>query len=218
MIAIVANGDLEAGAWLRPYLQEAEAIIAIDGGLAHLERLAVLPHYLIGDLDSLTAAQKTAVSATDVHLITHPTAKDETDLELALLFAAEKFPESELYLFGLLGGRLDQLLSNLMLLAHPELQGRRLIVKTAHQRAWLLTPATSPAHIAGQVDDIVSLLPLGGAVMVANTAGLQWPLHGEELAFGPARGVSNRLTADAATVAISSGHLLIVHTDGGWGR
>ncbi|MFO7541122.1 MAG: thiamine diphosphokinase [Chloroflexota bacterium] len=219
MILIVANGDLEAGGeWLRPYLQQAEAIVAVDGGLSHLQQLGVMPHYLIGDRDSLTPAQQTAVDQAAVQQITYSPEKDETDLELALLYACAEFGGAELMVAAVLGGRLDQMLANLLLLTHPELQTCSITLRTPYQRAWLLTPATSPGRITGQVDDLVSLLPLGGNVRVAATEGLQWPLHEEVLAFGPARGVSNRLTAVSATVTITSGHLLLVHTDGRWGR
>jgi thiamine pyrophosphokinase len=218
MVLVVANGDLEAGEWIRPYLQRAQAIVAVDGGLAHLESIGVMPHYLIGDRDSLTAAQKTAVDAADIEQITHPTAKDETDLELALLHVCAEFPGAEIVVVAGFGGRLDQMLANLLLLAHPRLQRCNIKLVTPHQRAWLLTTAVSSTQITGQKGDLVSLLPLGGDVTVVHTEGLEWPLHYEILAFGPARGVSNRLTATTASVAITAGYLLVVHTDGAWGR
>jgi thiamine pyrophosphokinase len=218
MVVVVANGDLTEGEWLRPYLQQATAIVAVDGGLSHLQRLGITPDYLIGDLDSLTAAQKTAVTEANIQQISYSPQKDETDLELALLFACEQFPDAEIIVAGGFGGRLDQTLANLLLLAHPDLQNHPIRLLTRYQRAWLLTPAASPAHIEGKIGDLVSLLPLGGDVTISKTDGLEWSLHEEKLTFGPARGVSNRLTAVSATVAISSGHLLIVHTDGDWGR
>jgi thiamine pyrophosphokinase len=218
MVLVVANGDLEAGEWIRPYLQRAQAIVAVDGGLSHLEKMGVMPHYLIGDRDSLTEAQKTAVDAVDIEQITHPTAKDETDLELALLHVCAEFPEAEIAIVAGFGGRLDQMLANLLLLAHPRLQSCNIKLLTHHQRAWLLTTAVSPTQITGQKGDLVSLLPLGGDVTVAHTEGLEWPLHDETLAFGPARGVSNRMAATTASVAITAGYLLVVHTDGAWGR
>jgi thiamine pyrophosphokinase len=72
--------------------------------------------------------------------------------------------------------------------------------------------------INGRVGDVVSLIPLRGDVpMVRTTTGLQWPLvTAETLQFGQARGISNRMTAVSATVEISSGILLCVHTVAGW--
>jgi thiamine pyrophosphokinase len=218
MVLVVANGDMEEGEWIRPYLQQARTIVAVDGGLSHLERLGLMPHSLIGDRDSLTADQKMTLEAAGIKQIVYSPQKDETDLELALLYICDEFPDTDVFVVGGFGGRLDQMLANLLLLAHPRLQNCTIKLLTAHQRAWLLTPATSPAQIKGKVDDLVSLLPLGGDVQVANTEGLRWPLRDEKLTFGLARGVSNRMTAVLATVAVTDGHLLVVHTDGAWGR
>jgi thiamine pyrophosphokinase len=41
---------------------------------------------------------------------------------------------------------------------------------------------------------------------------LEWPLHEDTLRFGPARGVSNVLVAERASVRVREGHLLCVVT------
>jgi thiamine pyrophosphokinase len=216
MVLIFANGDLVTEAWLRPYLQQATVIIAANGGLAHIHKLGLSPDWLVGDMDSLTAEQKTAVA--HVKKETYPTDKDETDLELALLYAIEQYPGVQVGVVAAFGGRIDQTVANLLLLTHPRLQNQPIVLLSPHQRSWLLTPSSSPASIEGAVGDLVSLLPLGGDALVAYTDGLHWPLVEERLAFGPARGVSNKMTAATATVALTSGQLLIVHTDGVWQR
>jgi thiamine pyrophosphokinase len=43
---------------------------------------------------------------------------------------------------------------------------------------------------------------------------LYYPLRGETLAFGPARGISNVMTAAHAQITTSEGTLLLVHTEG----
>ena len=70
---------------------------------------------------------------------------------------------------------------------------------------------TGTGVVHGRVGDIVSLIPLGGAVRVRTTSGLQWSLQAETLSIGPARGISNRLTAPTARVEIESGRLLCIH-------
>jgi thiamine pyrophosphokinase len=216
MVLIFANGDFTEGDWLQPYLQQAQTIIAANGGLTHVERLGLRPDCLVGDMDSLTAEQKTAVA--NVKKITYPADKDETDLELALLYAIEQYPGVKVGVVAAFGGRIDQTVANLLLLTHPRLQNQSIVLLSPHQRSWLLTPSRSPASIEGAVGDLVSLLSLGGDALVAYTDGLHWPLVEERLTFGPARGVSNKMTAATATVALTSGQLLIVHTDGVWQR
>ena len=53
----------------------------------------------------------------------HPPAKDETDLELALCWIAERSDVDQIVILGGLGGRPDQTLANLLLLAMPALEG-----------------------------------------------------------------------------------------------
>ena len=140
----------------------------------------------------------------------HPPAKDETDLELALLLAAERY-DDEIWLFGALGGQLDQMLANIILLANPPLDARRIVLVTENERAWLVNGRTT---IHGAAGDTVSLIPLGGDVQIEATTGLQWPLVDETLAFGPARGVSNVMTAVVAEVVLGEGdgRLLCIHS------
>ena len=223
---IFANGDMDGAAdWIEPYLEEAATIIAADGGARHLRALGRWPDVVIGDLDSFPAGTREEYEAAGSRFIEHPAAKDETDLELALLYAAKRDgdaaavePEPILILAGL-GGRLDQMFANVLLLMHPALRGRPIRFITEHQQIWLVgTDGPDTTEIAGQVDDTVSLIPLGGDVRVARTSGLKWALEDERLTFGPARGLSNVMVEEKAAVAVASGRLLVVHTDRNWKR
>jgi thiamine pyrophosphokinase len=56
----------------------------------------------------------------------------------------------------------------------------------------------------------VTLLPVGGDALGVTTAGLRYPLAGEPLALGRARGLSNVVEGPRATVALTGGTLLII--------
>lgn len=213
-VLIFANGDLDSVSWIRPYLAEATAVIAANGGTRHLWRLRHAPERVIGDLDSLPRDVQTWLAGKSVHVERSPAAKDETDLELALLYAASHYTD-EIVVIGAFGGRLDQTLANVLLLAHPQMAGRRVTLMTAYERAWLVEDAT---EIHGAVGDAVSLIPLDGDVHVHATRGLRWPLRAETLRFGESRGISNAMTDPTAAVAITSGRLLCIHTYRAWGR
>ena len=88
-VLIFANGDLESLDWLRPYLAQAGVVIAVNDGTRHLCRLQRPPDILIGDLDSLPREIEQWAEMSGTLMMKHPTAKDETDLELALIYAAE---------------------------------------------------------------------------------------------------------------------------------
>ena len=213
-VLVFANGDLEEIEWIRPYLASATAVIAADGGTKHLIRLGHPPDAVIGDMDSLSQQARHWLAAANVPLIVAPVNKDETDLELTLLHAAAQY-KADILIFAAFGGRLDQTLANILLLAHPALTECRIEMLAPNERIWLVTTET---EIRGEVGDIVSLIPLGGDVVVRQTHGLLWSLKDEILTFGPARGVSNEMTADVANVSVGSGTLLCIHTRRGWGR
>jgi thiamine pyrophosphokinase len=213
-ILIFANGDIEDVDWIRPNLASPAAILAANGGTRHLFRLQHLPDVVIGDLDSLPQDVQEWLEAAQVTIHVYPHDKNETDLELALLHAVSHF-EDDIQIFGALGGRLDQTLANILLLAHPALRERRIELLTEHQRAWLVTGSTK---VTGKAGDIVSLVPVAGDVLVKSTSGLRWPLTNKVLSVGPALGVSNEMTGSTATVEVESGILLLIHTDQAWQR
>ncbi len=210
-ILIFANGECELGEWLRPHLAQATVLIAADGGTYHLLKLGLRPHLIIGDLDSLDPAVQAELEQAGVEIRRHPRDKDETDLELALLHAAAAYPEQPVLIVGGFGGRLDQALANILLLAHPGLRGRDIQLIDAKQRAWLVYDQTT---ITGEPGDTVSFIPLAGDVHIRQTTGLKWQLHDEWLHFGPARGVSNVLLGTTAQVQVAEGVLLCVHIRG----
>jgi thiamine pyrophosphokinase len=205
---IFANGpveDLPAAARL---LRPEDTLIAADGGLRYLDQLGRLPALLIGDLDSTPPAAVERLSREGVPIERHPVAKDETDLELAILrTAADGF--LRILVIGALGGRLDQTLANLALLADPRFAALDLVLDDGHEEAFLIR---TQAVITGALGDLVSLLPVQGEAHGVTTGSLEFPLRAETLYSYRTRGVSNRMLASTAYVYLTAGLLLCIHT------
>lgn len=212
-IVIFANGELNDGPLVRRALAEAQGGLAVaaDGGARLAQACGARLDAVIGDLDSLTAAEVAALRASGATVLSYPEEKDETDLELALLWAVEQ-GAAWIRVIGGIGGRFDQTISNLHLLALPALRGCDARLVAGVQQTWLLYPPEGV--IEGAPGDTVSLLPLSGRAVGVRTDGLRYPLHGETLALGPARGVSNVLAEAQARVRLQEGVLLVVHTLG----
>ena len=206
-VLVFANGEIEDVRWIEPHLSQATAVLAADGGLRHIMALGRWPDVIIGDMDSLPEVTESELSAAGVRMVRYSHDKNETDLELALNYAAENYA-GPIRIFGATGGRLDQTLANISLLALPSLVGRDVRLVEPNEEAWLVGDHT---EIRGEVGDTVSLVPLGGDVVIADTTGLRWPLHEETLHFGRARGVSNEMVSTVATVSVSAGQVLCVH-------
>jgi len=198
---IFANGplaDLEAA---RAVPRRGDRLIAADGGLRHLRALGLTPHVLVGDLDSVEPADTAALKAAGVTIRQHPARKNETDLELALRLALEEGAVDVLIL-GALGGRWDQTLANLLLLAHPDFRSARVRLVDGSQHIYLVRGETV---IEGQPGDTVSLIPLGGDARGVTTTGLEYPLANGILPFGSTLGISNVLLDRTATVTVADG-------------
>ncbi len=207
---IFANGELDDADWASGYGVDADLLIAANGGAQHLYRLGRRPQVLVGDSDSLSPEVAAwAMQTADLQRLTFPAAKDQTDLELALLYAVAQGCR-RVDVLGALGGRLDHELANILLLAHPALVGR--VVRFVSAGAVVQLLLTGEHTLTGRAGDILSLLPLGGDVWVEATAGLAWPLRQEWLRFGPSRGVSNVMVGAAGVeITVGQGQLLAVH-------
>lgn len=205
---IFANGilpDLEAA---RALLTSGSLLIAADGGARHLGALGLRPDVLIGDLDSLSMEEVEAYRQQGVQIHQYKPEKDETDLELALLYAA-RTGCSRLRIVAGLGGRFDQSLANLFLLSLPELAHLDVRLDDGLEEVMLIRDEVT---LTGQADDIVSLLPLGGPALGVVTSGLRYPLNAETLLPERSRGVSNEMAGREAKVSLTHGLLICIHT------
>ena len=211
---ILANGDLGDASRLRARLavRPFDLILAADGGARHAGPLGLTIDILIGDMDSISESDRSELERRSIRLLGHPAEKDETDLELALLAARDEGVALAVVL-GAIGGRLDMTLANLGLLQHPGLRSISIQLWIGADTAYLLTPPGG--EIQADPGDRVSLLPFGGNARGVTTSGLAFPLAGETLSVGPARGVSNRVEQRAPRVELAAGALLIVHTPAG---
>jgi thiamine pyrophosphokinase len=205
---VFANGEFTDPQQARDLIRPDDLVIAADGGTRHALAIGVTPQVVIGDLDSISPGDLARLEGTGARVERHSPRKDETDLELALQYAARE-GATEIIILAALGGRLDQTIANILLLALPELEGIDVRVVGGAQEALLIC---DEALIAGQPGDTVSLIPLGGDAEGVTAEGLEWPLSKDTLRFGPARGVSNVLTGKQAYVRLQQGSLLCVIT------
>lgn len=210
---IFANGTLDDGVMVQRALDHASnaLIIAADGGARAAAHYGLAVQTVIGDMDSLSADEIAALKAQRAEIIRHPEEKDETDLELALMWAVER-GATWLRIIGATGARIDQTLSNLYLLALPILAACDVQIVAGRQAMWLARPGET--LLRGAAGDTISLIPLNGTVRGVSTTHLYYPLRDEDLKFGPARGVSNVMTAPEAALSVREGVLLVVHTVG----
>lgn len=206
---IVANGRLSQPAVDRRRVATGDWLLAADGGLRNCCLLGLTPAVVIGDLDSVDPAELARLQAGSATIVRHPERKDETDLELALAYAAAH-GAAEILVLGALGDRWDQTLANALLLASPILAAVPTWLADGPQLVTLARP-DRPLTLQGRPGDTLSLLPLAGDARGVTTSGLEYPLTDETLRFAATRGVSNTLVEARAEIRLTDGLLLVVH-------
>lgn len=208
---IFANGKIKSRNLIISRLRSDDILIAADGGAQHCREIGVQPDIVIGDMDSISTRLMDELQTSGTRFITYPEDKDQTDLELALSYA-HQIGVNEVVFYGILGGRLDLSLANLLLLARDEWKPLSIIVIDGPDKAFLLR-AQDSISIDGNPGDIVSLIPLTERVEGVSTHGLRWQLENAVLRQGNTRSVSNELLSNSAQVKVNKGKMLLVHRD-----
>lgn len=205
---IFANGEIKNLSTIQTQIEPGDLLIAADGGLKYFKLLDKPPHFLVGDLDSVTGEEVQEYRSKGVMIEKHPPEKDETDLQLALDLAIRE-NAGFILIFAALGGRLDHTLGNLCLLLREDLAEREVWLDDGIDQVFLIR---HDAFIKGHKGDRISLIPIDERADGVSTRGLRYPLNQEILFRNQTRGISNEMTSDKAEISIQSGPLLCVHT------
>lgn len=205
--ALFLNGELEKSDRILDLVSSCEFNIAVDGGLAHITKLGLNPHVIIGDLDSVDKDDLKYFEEIGVDIRKFPEEKDQTDLELAIQYVID-LGFDRIYLFGATGGRIDHFLGNMYLLTNPDFVDKEIKIVT-NQFVMFVCKKAQP--IFGSPGELISLLPISESVIGVETQGFKYPLKKEDLKRWESRGISNILLNDDAVVRFEDGILLCTH-------
>ncbi len=206
-LVIVANGELKDLTFYEAVIRPDDYIVCVNGGTGHALALGLKPDLVIGDLDSLSAADREEVNRLNPELIVYPSEKDKSDLELALDHAVKSKP-NEIILIGALGGtRFEHAFINVLLLYIPLRQRIPARIISEDQEIMLVR---DQATIDGNAGDYLSLYALTNRADGIITGGLKYPLSNDTLYFASTLGLSNEFISKQANVSLKSGLLLII--------
>ncbi len=209
IVHIFANGPCQAGIGsVISTEKKGTLIIAADGGATHCRLLNITPHIIIGDLDSILPALIEEYTQAGVEIIRYPAEKDATDLELAIDLAMAKGAD-EVVLFGVLGGRWDMSLSNVMLAASQKYSQMAISLLNSICRMHIIHGG-STLHLNGEAGQITSLIAISTDAQGVTIKGFEYPLKNETLHFGSSRGISNMLQETKGSITLKNGTLLCV--------
>jgi thiamine pyrophosphokinase len=207
IVVVVSGGGAPAANAARSVPLGAP-VIAADRGLEHALALGLDVTVAVGDFDSAAPEAVAAAEESGIRIERHPAEKDATDLELALDVAAEMEPERILVL-GSASGRLDHLLSLVLLLASNRYSGPQIDAELGDARVHVIRGARD---LVGEPGEVVTLLPAHGPAYSVRTQGLAFPLHGDTLEPGSTRGVSNVFTEARARIEVRYGVVLAIRS------
>lgn len=118
-IGILVGGS---GEEYKKALNKHDHWIGVDRGALHLIKNGVSPHLSIGDFDSVSINELTTIKEHSKEWMHLPKEKADTDSEAAVLEAAKRYPNKDIYFYGGTGGRVDHLLQNIYMVLQPRFQ------------------------------------------------------------------------------------------------
>ncbi len=206
---IVSGGDAPRKSDLNKYLKDAPLLIAVDGAADLFNRWGVIPHYVIGDMDTAASGSLSRLVDGGANAITLQREKNETDTEAAIKFALEAGAD-DIVMLGATGGRFDHTMGNVAMLVRAARAGARCRIIDKKNEMWA---ATGEHDVCGCTGQTVSIIPLTGDLTVTAT-NLEYPLQELKLGVDASRGISNVIMKSPAHLSISGGFALIVKIRG----
>ena len=177
-------------------LTHAPRLVAADGGADVILAAGLRPARVVGDMDSLSDAARTAFAD-----VLDPIAEqDSTDFAKALRSSEAPY----VIAVGFIGARVDHFLACLTELARREESAPCVLL--GEEDCVCLLPAR--ARLTLPVGCRVSLWPLGPAT--ARSTGLEWPLDGLDFAPTVRVGTSNRANAPDVRIDLDGGPMVLL--------
>lgn len=202
---LVSGGSINV-VQLKQHIRENDFIVAVDSGLNYLKEIDMLPHILIGDLDSVKEDTLLWSKEKDISILKYPIEKDKTDTEIAIDYLIHK-GINEILMFGCTGTRLDHSLSNISLLRNLDKIG---IIGRIIDDKNLIMYLPSSTKVEKKDKEFISVIPLSLEGIVLTLRGFYYELDGEHLEYSTSLGISNFVVDDYGEVILEKGEALLI--------
>ena len=210
-ISILAGGPTQ---YLPPLINDPLAghkWVGVDRGVFTLLERGIEPIVAFGDFDSVSSGEWDTISSRVEEVNRYRPEKDETDLELALNWAAEQGPE-EITIYGATGGRLDHFMGNVQLLLKGDLRGITVRLVDSLNELYITRPGehvveTDPRYT------YISFIPISPAVKGLTLSGFKYPLTNRNIFWGSTLCISNELIQSHGTFSFSDGIIMVIRSN-----
>jgi thiamine pyrophosphokinase len=180
-----------------------DVIIALDGAVNKLSDSAIIPDYIVGDMD---AAPKKLVEslAAQGSLVVQIDDQNSTDLDKGINYADE-LGATSIDIVNALGGRMDHTLYNVRILKKYYSNKRRIII---HEQDELLEYyADCELKVEGNVDSPLAIM--SSPDVTVDSKGLNYNMDGLRLVYGARESSCNSLAAKHAEIKLRGGAIII---------
>lgn len=239
---IVSGGHLDeefAVSHMRQY--SFDMTIAVDSGMGFFYRQNRMPHYIVGDFDSVkpeileSFRNRTETDASESFQELQLQSTEYADFEkqpeqrqkkpVILQFQPEKDETDTeiairtaisqgcdtIHILGATGTRVDHMMGNIHLLGMAMEQGVSCLLLDKYNRIRMINRGLVLKK-EEQYGNYVSLLPFTPQVTGLTLTGFKYPLNGYTMECYHSLGVSNEITAEQAEISFQDGVLLVVES------
>ena len=208
-VCILLNGKINDYSIIKQFIknQNYDYIICADGGANHAYKMNITPNYIIGDSDSINKEVIDFYKKQNILFEEFPSKKNETDSELCILLS-KSLNASKIDLFGTLGGRIDHTLANINLLYY--IREQEIIPRIISEQEEIYIATNECVKIKGNVNDIISIIPIKGDAKGVTLENLEYPLNNYDMNYSTPLGISNIMLSEECKIAVKKGSLLII--------
>lgn len=205
-IVIVSGGVPPSKELLLKELFHSSYLICADSGANCLFNYGIVPHYLMGDFDSIDRSVYEYFTEKECNIEAFNKDKDYTDTKLALLKAIE-LSASEIVFLGCTGNRIDHTLGNLGFLKECLKLNIKATLKDDKNSVEI---SNKPLVISGELGQYFSLQAYSECVKDLTIRGAKFELIDYDLKLGDPLTISNEFLEHNVEINFSSGELLII--------
>ena len=193
-VVLFGGGSAEPDVVSRAVLL-GSTVVAADGGASLAMENGTVPSVVIGDFDSLSQADRAALTSAQ---LVHIEEQDSTDFDKSLRNIAAPL----VIAVGFTGARLDHTLATLnTLIAHPD---RRCVIVGEQDVIFLAPPKIDLTLPEGTRFSLFPMGPVSG-----RSTGLEWPIGGVHFEPNARVGTSNRVSGPIC-LEMDQPHMLVI--------
>lgn len=207
---IVTGGNVNTE-FLKKILEENkfETIIAADKGLEALNKINVMPNYIIGDFDSVNKTTLNQYKDKNIEITYLKPEKDFTDTHMAIKLAIEKRAK-HITIIGATGTRMDHTLANIHILNEALQNNVPTEIINENNRIMLINRKAK--LIKNTNYKYVSIIPLTTKITGVTLKGFKYNIENTTINLGESIGVSNEQIEQEALIEIKEGIAILIYS------